>query len=393
MRNPPINARALGKSGMEALRRGDAHAARVAFEEILAAGQADASIFLALAYACRNLKDADAAMHATDNVLGLEAQNLRALILKADLLDAAGDARGASAYYREVTKVAPPDSTLSAELREQVAHAKLMCEQYAVQFEKFLRDRLAESGLDESSSSQRFRQSLDILTGKKARYFQEPRYYFFPELPQIQFFDRNDFPWLDAVEEQTSAIRAELLEVLRNDAAFEPYVKGDSARPTRNKGGMLNNPDWSAFYLWKNGKEISENVARCPNTMKALAGVPLARMNNRSPSILFSLLRPGARIPPHNGFVNSRLICHLPLVVPRGCSFRVGNEVREWVEGKAWVFDDTIEHEAWNDSRETRVILLFEVWRPELTSEERDLVTAMFDAIDTHSGTKQIWEI
>ena len=116
-------------------------------------------------------------------------------------------------------------------------------------------------------------------------------------------------------------------------------------------------------------------------------------MTNRSPSILFSLLRPGARIPPHTGFVNTRLICHLPLIVPEGCHFRVGNEVRKWVEGQAWVFDDTMEHEAWNDSGETRVILLFEIWRPELTIEERGLVNAMFEAIDTHSGRKPAWEI
>ncbi len=67
--------------------------------------------------------------------------------------------------------------------------------------------------------------------------------------------------------------------------------------------------------------------------------------------------------------------------------------MRTPVEGKAWVFDDTIEHEAWNGSDRTRIILLFETWRPELTEEERRLVAAMFDAIDAYSGTKPAWEI
>jgi aspartyl/asparaginyl beta-hydroxylase (cupin superfamily) len=111
------------------------------------------------------------------------------------------------------------------------------------------------------------------------------------------------------------------------------------------------------------------------------------------PSILFSVLRPGAHIPAHNGFVNTRLICHLPLVVPPGCAFRVGNETREWVEGKAWLFDDTIEHEAWNRSGETRVVLLFEVWRPELGEEERRLVAAMFEAIDAQGGARAAWSV
>jgi aspartyl/asparaginyl beta-hydroxylase (cupin superfamily) len=127
--------------------------------------------------------------------------------------------------------------------------------------------------------------------------------------------------------------------------------------------------------------------------MQALADAPLARVKGRSPAVLFSLLRPATRIPPHNGFVNTRLICHLPLIVPRGCRFRVGNDTRVPVEGKAWIFDDTIEHEAWNDSAETRVILLFEIWRPELTVEERRLVSAMFEAIDQHSGQTTSWEI
>jgi aspartate beta-hydroxylase len=138
---------------------------------------------------------------------------------------------------------------------------------------------------------------------------------------------------------------------------------------------------------------VPENAARCPATLNALADVPLARVKNRSPSVLFSQLRPGARIPPHTGFVNTRLICHLPLIVPRDCGFRVGNDTRVPVEGKAWVFDDTMEHEAWNRSDQTRVILLFEIWRPELTEEERRLVSAMFEAIDSHSGEKTAWEI
>ena len=121
-------------------------------------------------------------------------------------------------------------------------------------------------------------------------------------------------------------------------------------------------------------------------TVSALADVPFARVKNRSPSVLFSLLRPGAHIPPHTGEVNTRLICHLPLVVPEKCRFRVGNDIRTVAEGRAWVFDDTIEHEAWNDSDRTRVILLFEIWRLELTLEERALVSAMFEAIDEYGG-------
>ena len=79
---------------------------------------------------------------------------------------------------------------------------------------------------------------------------------------------------------------------------------------------------------------------------------------------LFSVLEPGTHIPPHNGMLNTRLICHLPLIVPPGCRLRVGSETRTVEAGKTMIFDDSMEHEAWNDSGETRVVLLFEIWRP-----------------------------
>jgi len=385
MHHPPSNARAHARSGIEALRKGDVRKARESFERIIAAGQADASAYLGLAYACAGLEDHQSALAAVDHALALEPRNLRALIMKADHLAAAGDARAASSFYRAAVNTAPPASQLPADLRDELERAQAACERYAAQFAAFLRERLLARGLVERRSSRRFRDSLDILTGGKRIYFQEPRQYFFPGLPQIQFYDREDFPWLDEVEAATADIRAELIEILKQESAFKPYVEGNPRLPQTDPQGMLNNPEWSAFYLWKNGAIVPENAARCPKTLSALADVPLALVRNRSPSILFSLLRPGARIPPHTGEVNTRLICHLPLIVPPNCSFRVGNDTRATVEGRAWVFDDTIEHEAWNGSDRTRVILLFEVWRPELTVEERGLVSAMFEAIDAHN--------
>ena len=393
MHVPPIDARTLAQSGIEALRRGDPRKARESFERIVAAGQADAAACLGLAYACRSLNEHSAAHAAVDKALALEPRNLRALILKADHLAAEGDERAASSFYMAAVKSAPPPNQLPLDLLNELGRAQSMCERYAAQFEAYLMGRLTGQGLVERPSTARFIRSLDILVGKKKVYYQQPHYYFFPELPQVQFYDRNDFPWLDKVEAATADVRAELIEVLKDPSKFKPYVQGDPRRPTYDPKGMLNNPDWSAFYLWQEGKVVPENAARCQATMNALAHVPLARVKNRSPSVLFSLLRPGARIPPHTGFVNTRLICHLPLIVPRDCRFRVGNDTRTPVEGKAWVFDDTMEHEAWNGSDQIRAILLFEIWRPELTEEERGLVSTMFEAIDAHTGQKTAWSI
>jgi len=375
-------SRSYAQAGIEALRRGDARAARESFERIVAAGQADASAYLGLAYACAGLKDHPAALAAVDRALALEPRNLRALVMKADQLAATGDARAASSFYRAAVNCAPPANELPADLRSEIGRAEALCERYAAQFEAFLRERLAARGLRAGRS--RFADSLDILTGRKQIYFQAPRQYFLPELPQIQFYDRQQFPWLDRLEAATADIRAELIEILKEDSAFTPYIEANPRLPQTENLELLNDSAWSAFYLWKHGERVAQNAARCPKTMSALDDVPFARVPNRSPSVLFSLLRPGARIPPHTGEVNTRLICHLPLIVPDNCRFRVGNDTRVLAEGKAWVFDDTIEHEAWNGSERTRVILLFEIWRPELTMEERALVSAMFEAIDAY---------
>ena len=322
-----------------------------------------------------------------------DPQAIRELIRRADRFAAAGDARSASAFYLAAVRAASTPDRLPGELAADVRRAQAACAGYAAQYKAYLREKLAGGGFDPQRSSPRFAQSVDIALGEKRIFLQEPRYYYFPGLPQVQFYPEDSFPWLTEVEAATDAIRDELLAVMEDPGAFAPYVTGDANRPRRDHQGMLNNPAWSAWYLWKNGTPVPGNAERCPRTLHALRSAPLSLTAGRSPSILFSLLKPGAHIPPHTGLVNTRLICHLPLIVPGRSRFRVGNEVREWVEGRAWVFDDTIEHEAWNESAGTRVVLLFDVWRPELTDEERRLVSGLFEAIDAYNGTKPDWDI
>lgn len=380
-------------AAISAMHAGRAREARDLYLRVLEGGRADGLVLLGLAHACRRLGDEPGMVAAVDRLLAAEPRHTRGLLFKANHFAAKGDARSASAFYQRAVQTAPPAGELPADLVQDLRRAEEICVQYAVQYKDWLRSQLAARGFDPRRSSPRFAQSLQMVLGEKQVYVQQPKYYYFPELPQIQFYARELFPWLDEVEAATDAIRAELLEVMKLDGAFSPYVTGDSNRPRKTQQGMLNNPDWSAFFLWKNGDVVADNAARCPETMRALRNAPLAVVPNRSPSVLFSLLRPGMHIPPHNGLVNTRLICHLPLIVPAGCTFRVGNDVRDWREGKAWAFDDTIEHEAWNNSEETRVILLFDIWRPELTGEERSLVVGLFEAIDAHSGAKPQWEI
>ena len=382
---------ALMRAGREALRRGDAEAAREHFEQATAAEPSNAEAWFGLAQAFRALKNAPGASAAIERTLALEPRSFRALVLRGDLYAEDGNGRAASSFYAAAVRSAPPQGQLTAQLSSELRRAQDMCERYAREYESFLRERLIANGLDPAHSSGRFAQSLDLMMGRKKIFLQQPVQYYLPELPQIQFYERKNFPWLDAVEAATDDIVAELHGVMKNESEFKPYVERIPDRPRPTYGGMTESMDWSAFFLWRNGEAVPENAARCPKTIAALKNVPHSVVPGRMPSILFSQLRAGARIPPHNGFVNTRLICHLPLIVPEKCGFRVGNEARTWEKGKAWVFDDTIEHEAWNNSRETRVILLFEIWRPELTETERQLVATLIDAIDAYRGERVPW--
>ena len=388
---PPSQVNQLKQQGIGALRRHDPHAAHAALTQLVAADCADADTYLGLGYAHAMLKQDVAAQGAVDAALVREPRNLRALLLKADLFHRAGEGGAAASFYQAVLKSAPDVGALKGEIQREIARARAMAEHYQQALADSIRRTLLDTDAKPRPISARYAQSVAILLGERQVYLQQPKHYYFPEMPQIQFYDRELFPWLQALEAASVGIRDELMALMRNDADFQPYVQRDPNRPALTSGGMLDNPSWSAFYLWKNGVIVSQHAARCPVTMAAIARVPLTEVPGRSPSVLFSLMRPGAHIPAHNGFVNTRLICHLPLIVPDGCKFRVGNETRAWVEGQAWIFDDTIEHEAWNPTDQPRVVLLFEIWQPALTAAERNEIGRLFEAIDKQPGGGAEW--
>ena len=375
-------AESLARSSAAAFQAGRTAEARDGFARLAASGQANVQIYLMLAYACRQLGDMAGAGKAADEVLRRDETNLRALIVKGDALLADGDDRAAGSFHGKALKLAaqlgPQPGDLAAEL-ERVGRDM---NDFVGRSRRKFEEGLAKAGFDEAGRSPRVQESIEILLEQKQVYFQQPSAYYFPGLPQIQYYEREAFDWVPAIEAAAADIRAELEAVLHEDGLFRPYLQAREDRPRYDFHGLLDNPAWSTLYLWENGGPVDKNVARFPKTFAALQAAPLARIGVRAPSILFSMLKAGARIAPHNGMINTRLICHLPLIVPPNCGFRCGNESREWEEGKLLIFDDTIEHEAWNDSDEDRVVLIFDVWRPELSEDERRAVAAIFDVID-----------
>ncbi len=385
MQSPNISYEALVRDGIAAFQRGDPRSARTAFEQVAEAGHASSQLWLVLAQSCEALGDDRATSAALDPVLTDDPRNPYALIMKGDVFTRAGDDRAAVAWYQQALAATGLLTDINADLGERLRRAEGAIAAANGRFRAHLDRALAAAGADAAAAGPRFGEALAILAGTSQPFVQEPTNFYYPRLPSIPFFDTADFPWVAALEAAMPAIRAEAEAALASDAGLQPYVERPENRPGRPHP-LMNDPRWSAFHLLANGEPVAGNAARCPATMAALATAPMPRIPGRAPMALFSILRGGTHIPPHNGMLNTRLICHLPLIVPPGCRLRVGNKTRTVETGKALIFDDSIEHEAWNDSGEARAILLFEIWRPDLSAAECSALTAMFGSIAAYGG-------
>jgi len=369
----------IAQQGLAALQAGDAATARTAFDTVAAAGRASPRLYLLLAEACRALGDTVAQDAAASAVIDIEPRNLPAMAMKGDLSAAAGDLRAASAWYAMVVSSAAGQN-LPPELARVATYAQARLTETQADFAAHLDASL--SGVD---AGPRFDEAVALLKGQAEPQLQQPTSFFYPGLAQTAFFARDDFGWVADLEAATSDIRRECDAVLASGIGLKPYVEADPTRPNK-RHALLGNADWSAFHLMEEGRPAAGNAERCPATMAALDRLPLPRIAERAPMALFSILKPHTHIPPHWGMLNTRLIVHLPLIVPDGCRLRVGNHIQPVVAGKTMIFDDSIEHEAWNDSDAIRVVLLFEIWRPDIADAERAALTRMFDAISSYGA-------
>jgi tetratricopeptide (TPR) repeat protein len=375
----PDHPRALFALGSNAFQRGDLRSARDLLKRAAAAAPREAGIHLNLAAISRQLGDTASEIEALDRALLIDEASLPALLMKASLLERANKPKPAASLYRRAIAIAPPARELPDDMAAALARGRELVESQANDLEAYLKDRLSILRMRNSwLPLDRFDEALGIAAGKKKIYTQRPAQLFYPGLPAISYYDDATFPWLKHLEAQSQAIRDELTGLVAEEmASFAPYVLRPENVPVHQWGELNKSTKWAAYFLWQDGQRVDEHCERCPVTAAALERAPMAKMPGYAPTAFFSSLEPHVRIPPHTGSTNVRLIVHLPLIVPGKCFFRVGNETREWTFGKAWVFDDSIEHEAWNDSDGQRVILIFDVWNPYLSEAERELICEM----------------
>jgi aspartyl/asparaginyl beta-hydroxylase (cupin superfamily) len=371
---------------------GDMAGAHAILERLVVLVPSHLPFWLSLAAAQRALGRREQEMQTLERALALDPTHLVVLLQKGALLDLMGKPRSAAAVYSHALQTLATGTQVPTAVEAHLRLAERRVRENAVTLAEAIDARIARLPPAAGSSRMRFDRCLDRVLGRRRIYVPEPTFMLFPYLRNYEYFDRALFPWLAALEASTAAIREELLGVLREDQqGIQPYIAFSEGLPLRQWRELNHSRRWGAYFLWNQGRRENANLARCPRTAAALADVPQVDIQGRGPTAFFSILDARTKIPPHSGVTNSRLTVHLPLIVPPGCRFRVGGETREWREGTAWVFDDTIEHEAWNDSDTPRAILIFDVWNPELTAFERDLVRETMTVLaDYYAGEGDI---
>ena len=384
MQQPVQQAAAANSEGMNALRRGDFRAAAKSFERAVAADPASGALLRNLASAHRGAGDDQAELAALDRALDIDRRDLVAWMRKAELHQRLGQKGEAFEAWNAALALAEPLRPWSGPMAESLDQGARLVAEGSKAIRASVDKSLAPlAGQLDDTERRRSGAFIAAVVGQRRIYHNECHGLCYPFLPADEFFDEKHFPWFAELSAATDSIRDELNALVADPGeALRPYVRMESGVGENKWSELDNSLDWGAIFLWEYGEPNRPVLDRCPETARVLDSLPVSHIPGRAPSAFFSMLKPHTRIPPHTGVTNTRAIIHLPLVVPEGCGFRVGGETRPWVVGQPFAFDDTIEHEAWNDSDELRSVLIFDVWNPHLTEREREIIARYYEASD-----------
>lgn len=388
LQHHPRDVEALNVLGLVALRRGQLPSAEQLLESAVAIDPDHALTRHYLGRVHDAAGNVDKAIAAHGAALKLAPALFVVRLHYAAALERGGQSELAVIHYFRATKDARAQGrwvsaeTTAPALRPMVEHAVRMVRQtardrYASLLEP-LRQRFGRDSLDRVEQCLRlyFKEATPVYPDPR----QQPTFLYFPGLPAAAYLPRSLFPWIEQLEAQTDAIRQELLQLLPGEAGRE-RVFTNAAVERQNLRGLKSPPSWNGYYFYRHGERRDDNCAACPVTARALESLPLSHVREHGPEVLFSVFTAGTHLLPHRGVTNTRLVAHLPLLVPADCALNVGGEVHVWQEGRTVVFDDTYEHEAWNRSDRTRVVLIFDIWNPYLTEAERAAIELLVPAM------------
>lgn len=368
--------------GMRALADNAPDRAVACFRAAALLDPAEPALQLNLATAYRALRDDTGEQASLQAALDIDQRQFVPQLRMAELLQRKGALSQAALHWSAVIQLGEHADPCPPAVAEAVARGRAFLADHNRLYERSINEALGNA-IGAGDEDRRTRACIDHMLGRRPIYRNECAGVYFPFLPADEFFERRHFPWLDALEARTDAIRAEALRLVEQGVdAIRPYVRQEPGTPGNKWTPLDRSLDWGACFLWEYGTRNDAVCDMCPETAAALEAVPQTLVPGKAPNAFFSILQPHTRIPPHTGVTNTRAIIHLPLVVPDGCGFRVGGETRQWQVGRAFAFDDTIEHEAWNDSDDIRIVLIFDVWNPHLTAAEQANLVKIFEVAD-----------
>ncbi len=332
------------------------------------------------------------ALSAFDHALGIDPAHSVARLYRGAALEQLGRGDDAAITYFGALSAAQArgqwrnDATTPPGLRSLVKQAIQVVGDYRQQtFKRLLQPLRNQYG---ATSLTRVEQGLEIYLGNRPANYPDARQYckffYVPGLRTTAYYEQSLFPSHRKLEAHTDDIRAELQAVLARPAGVEPFLGTNDNAVLKQQNlldGTRGQAEWNSFFFHRHGKLFEQNAKRCPRTTQILASLPLVHIHGHAPEVLFSILTPGSHILKHHGVTNTRLVTHLPLIIPEDCAISVGGIEHAWREGHCVTFDDTFEHEAWNHSAKVRAVMIMDAWHPDLTQAEREAVASLVGGI------------
>ena len=214
----------------------------------------------------------------------------------------------------------------------------------------------------------RVKEFLEIMAGERPEVCQDdlqrPNFPCFPGLPVVRTVPTDSVAIAARLERQAENIIEECTRLSENDYVW--YAPSGAQRT------------WAIYFFFHMGVDFEQLTRKCPRTFELIRSLPRVAFDYPWADAILSLQAPDSVLRPHCSVDNLRLRCHLGIDVPPGCGMRVGHERIEWQRGKALFFNDAIEHEVWNRSNCSRVVLILDTWNPGLTDSEIRAITAGF---------------
>jgi hypothetical protein len=342
---------------------------------------ADVALHRQLAEAHHRLLETDGAEAELLAICRDQPQAFTSLLHLAHIIERRGIAHGAIVGYTRAIKTAQgrgfwfDETSTPPWLRDQVLHAMQYAHEGKIaMFHDWLEPKYARFGKAELARvAHCLAMYLGLAPVQLADQRQRPSFLYFPGLPVEPVFSRASLPFADEYEAETEAIAAEARAVLERAEGIQAFHYDV---PEDGRAALAR--DWDAYFFFDEGERLTAHHDACPHTSSVLARLPLGHVRDHGPEVCFSIMRPGARILPHRGVTNTRAVLHLGLEIPEGCALNLTGVLEQhWQRGKCFAFDDTFEHEAWNKSETTRVVLLGDIWNPHLRASEREAVAEL----------------